>query len=107
MKTINVDVSKKYDVVIGEGVLSSLGERCVSLFGRSRAVIVTDSNVAPLWLDEAKRASTVQGLKRLNLFFLQVKSQKMLKLFRSLLNSWQKTDSPEAILPFSRRRCYG
>ncbi len=69
MKTINVDVSKKYDVVIGEGILSSLGERCVSLFGRSRAVIVTDSNVAPLWLDEAKKSLNGAGIETVEFIF--------------------------------------
>ena len=42
MKIINVDASKKYDVIIGERILSSLGKKCLSLFGKSKAVIVTD-----------------------------------------------------------------
>ena len=51
-----INASKEYDVVIGNGVLAELGERCVSLLGKGRAVIVTDSNVAPLWLAEAKES---------------------------------------------------
>lgn len=50
MKVVNVNASKNYDVIIGKGILDSLGERCVSLFGKSRAVIVTDTNVADHWL---------------------------------------------------------
>lgn len=62
MKTINVNASKEYDVIIGEGILPTLGEKCVSLFGKSRAVIVTDSNVAPLWLSKAKESLENAGI---------------------------------------------
>ncbi|MBP3697741.1 MAG: 3-dehydroquinate synthase [Clostridia bacterium] len=53
MKTINVSASTEYDVVIGSGILESLGSRCADLLGKSRAAVITDSNVAPLWLDKA------------------------------------------------------
>ncbi len=69
MKIINVNASKEYDVFIGEGLLSSLGERCVSLLGKGRAVIVTDSNVAPLWLDETKASFKKAGIDTLEFIF--------------------------------------
>lgn len=69
MKTININASKEYDVIIGEGILSSLGERCASLLGKSRAVIVTDSNVAPLWLDKAKASLENAGIDTLEFIF--------------------------------------
>ncbi len=69
MKTINVNASKNYDVVIGNGILSQLGERCVSLLGKRRAVIVTDSNVAPLWLDEAKQSLCNAGIDTVEFVF--------------------------------------
>ena len=52
MEIIKVNASKEYEVVIGGGILPMLGKKCASLFGKSRAVIVTDSNVAPLWLEK-------------------------------------------------------
>ncbi len=69
MKTINVNASKKYDVIIGEGILSSLGERCVSLLGSGKAVIVTDSNVAPLWLEKAKTSLEKAGIETVEFVF--------------------------------------
>ena len=63
MKTVRVSASKEYDVVIGSGILDSLGEKCVSLFGKSRAAIITDSNVAPLWLDKAVKALESAGIE--------------------------------------------
>ena len=69
MKIINVNASKEYDVIIGEGILDSLGERCASLLGKGRAVIVTDSNVAPLWLGKAKASLEKAGIKTIEFIF--------------------------------------
>lgn len=63
MEIIRVSASKEYDVVIGKGVLPSLGEKCVSLFGKSKAVIVTDSNVKTLWLDAAEKSLKLAGIE--------------------------------------------
>lgn len=63
MEIIKVNASKEYDVVIGEGLLESLGERCVSLFGKNRAVIITDTNVKEFWLDETKKSLQLAGIE--------------------------------------------
>ncbi len=69
MQTIKVNASKEYDVIIGNGILSELGERCVSLSGKRRAIIVTDSNVAPLWLSEAKSSLEKAGIDTVQFIF--------------------------------------
>ena len=69
MEIIKVNASKEYEVVIGRGILPTLGERCLSLFGKSRAVIVTDSHVAPLWLDKAKSALEGAGIDTVEFIF--------------------------------------
>lgn len=69
MEIIKVNASKEYEVVIGSEILSELGERCVSLLGKGRAVIVTDSNVAPLWLDETKASLENAGIQTLDFVF--------------------------------------
>ncbi|WP_439372576.1 3-dehydroquinate synthase [Bradyrhizobium sp. DASA03120] len=51
---INVDVAlgdRAYDIVIGRGVLSSLGERIAALRPGVRTAIVTDRTVARHWLE--------------------------------------------------------
>ena len=54
MKTVRVDVSKKYDVIIGENLIKNAGdflpEKC------ERAVIVTDDNVEKLYLETVKNS---------------------------------------------------
>ena len=51
MTTIKVNAGKPYDVKIGAGILSSLGKDIRALMGGVRAAVITDSNVAPLYLD--------------------------------------------------------
>ena len=63
MEIIKVNASKEYEVVIGSGILSELGERCASLLGKGRAVIVTDSNVKEYWLDETKKSLQLAGIQ--------------------------------------------
>ncbi len=69
MKTVLVNASKEYEVVIGTDILSYLGERCVSLLGKSRAIIVTDSNVAPLWLEKAENSLNEAGIETVSFVF--------------------------------------
>lgn len=63
MEIIKVNASKEYEVVIGSGILPELGERCASLLGKGRAVIVTDSNVKEYWLDETKKSLQLAGIQ--------------------------------------------
>lgn len=69
MKTVRVSASKEYDVVIGSGILDSLGKKCVSLFGKSRSAIITDSNVAPLWLDKVSESLKHAGIDVISYIF--------------------------------------
>ncbi len=50
MKKVTVNVNKPYDVIIDNGLLPSCGERIRDLMGGIRAAVITDSNVAPLYL---------------------------------------------------------
>lgn len=49
MYTIHVDTGRPYDVVIGTRLLEDAGARIRAVSGGTRAVIVTDSNVGPLY----------------------------------------------------------
>jgi 3-dehydroquinate synthase len=48
--------ARSYDIVIGRGVLASLGTRIAALRPGAKAFIVTDDNVAKRYLDSAKAA---------------------------------------------------
>ena len=59
---VTVDVAlgdRSYDIVIGRGILPSLGERIAALRPGARVAIVTDENVATHWLRQT--VSALQG----------------------------------------------
>lgn len=85
MEIIKVNASKEYDVVISKGILDSLGERCVSLFGKSRAVIVTDSNVAPFWLSKAKSSLEEAGIETVEFIFPAGEESKSISTLSALV----------------------
>ncbi len=49
MKTVCVDASKKYDVIIDKGLLQKAGSICAERIGVCKGVIVTDSTVDTLY----------------------------------------------------------
>ncbi|PPQ15311.1 3-dehydroquinate synthase [Bradyrhizobium sp. AC87j1] len=62
---VNVDVAlgnRAYDIVIGRGVLSSLGERIAALRPGVRTAIVTDRTVAKHWLEPAEASLAASGI---------------------------------------------
>ncbi|WOH66061.1 3-dehydroquinate synthase [Bradyrhizobium sp. BWA-3-5] len=62
---IMVDVAlgdRAYDIVIGRGVLQSLGQRVAALRPGVRTAIVTDRTVANHWLEPAERSLAEAGI---------------------------------------------
>ncbi|HEV2152927.1 3-dehydroquinate synthase [Bradyrhizobium sp.] len=62
---VNVDVAlgdRAYDIVIGRGVLASLGERVAALRPGVRTAIVTDRTVAKYWLEPTEAALAASGI---------------------------------------------
>ncbi|QDP22665.1 3-dehydroquinate synthase [Bradyrhizobium cosmicum] len=62
---VNVDVAlgdRAYDIVIGRGVLASLGERVARLHPGVRTAIVTDRTVAKHWLEPAEASLAASGI---------------------------------------------
>ena len=63
---VSLPGERDYSVRIGVGVLDALGRdlhAVEALAGVRRALVITDSNVAPLYLARAKRALTTGGFK--------------------------------------------
>ena len=51
MKTVRVSCSRNYDILIGNGLIDRVGEIVLERFPQKRFCIVSDSNVAALYLD--------------------------------------------------------
>ncbi len=54
MEIVQVNASKKYDVIIGNGTVTLLAEKIRSLFGKASVCIVTDDTVASYHLNRVK-----------------------------------------------------
>ena len=64
MKTININVSSKnYDIYIGKSILKNAGEIITNLGFNGKLLIVTDDNVAPLYLEVVKKSIENAGIK--------------------------------------------
>ena len=86
MKTVRINASTQYDIFIGKGLLSELGQRTVSLGKAEKVCIVSDSNVWPLY-GEAVRSSLLEaGLEVTEFVFPAGEEQKNGSTYLSLLN---------------------
>ncbi len=64
MKIININVSsKKYNIHIGKGILSQSGEIIKGLGFSGKLLIVTDDNVAPLYLENVENSIKDSGIE--------------------------------------------
>ncbi len=63
-KTIHVHTGRQYDVIIQRGILSVSGELIRKILPKAeRCVIVSDSNVAPLYADNVKKSLETAGFQ--------------------------------------------
>ena len=69
MERIHVNTGAPYDVIIEEGLLSRLSDYILPLKDPCQAIIVSDSHVAPLYLDQVKAQLEVAGFKVLDFVF--------------------------------------
>ena len=70
MKTLTVSASRRYEVVIGHGLLPSVGEWVKALLPKARlAAVVTDSNVAPLYLETVTASLQAAGFTPVSFVF--------------------------------------
>ena len=86
MKTITVSASRNYDVKIGPGLLSRLGQESVRLGKVQKVCLVSESNVFPLYGSAAEKSLTDAGLKVFSFVFPAGEASKNGSTFLSLLN---------------------
>ena len=86
MKTIHISASREYDVRIGRGLLDELGEQAKSVVRGCRCVVVTDSNVAPLYLARAVASLKKSGFEVGSFSFPAGEASKNGNTYLTLLN---------------------
>lgn len=86
MKTIQVQASKTYDVIIGSGLLPSLGHRVKALCQPKKAAIVSDSNVYPLYGDLISDSLRSAGIEVIHFVFPAGEESKNGAVYLELVN---------------------
>ena len=69
MKTVKVNASTPYNILIGNGLLDKCGELCLDVCAPCKACIVTDDTVAALYLERAKRSMEQAGFEVISFVF--------------------------------------
>lgn len=63
MRTVTVNASSKYDIVIGKGLLDSIGEYAKNTVGVCKACVVTDDTVNELYASRVENSLTASGFE--------------------------------------------
>lgn len=86
MNTVTIAASRTYDVVIGPGLLPSLGCRIQELGKVQKVCIVSETNVYPLYGAAAQRSLEDAGLETVSFVFPAGEGSKNGQVFLELLN---------------------
>ena len=86
MKRIEINASRRYQVLIGCGLLPSLGEEVKAVCKASKAAIVSDSNVFPLYGAAATESLTNAGFQVISFVFPAGEESKNGSVYLELLN---------------------
>ena len=87
MKTIHVSASRQYDVLIEKGLIHQAGQVIRPLVKGSKAFVVTDSNVAPLYLDSVLTSLQESGFATSHFVFPAGEQSKCGAMYLQLLSA--------------------
>lgn len=85
MKIVEVKTSKNYTAKIGDGLLADVGNRAGQLFEPCKICIVTDDNVAKLYLHTIKESLTKAGFFASSFVFTHGEANKTIKTVSDIL----------------------
>lgn len=85
MKTVHVSASRSYDITIGRGALALAGEITARLRPLSTVVIISDDNVAPLYLKAVESSFSKAGFAVKSYVFPHSEQSKNLSVLSDIL----------------------
>ena len=86
MRKITVNASKTYDVIIDKGLLDRVGELAKKASLSGKACIISDSNVAPLYMERVKNSLIKEGFCVCEYVFPAGEASKTAETFLGILN---------------------
>ncbi|MEE1024356.1 MAG: iron-containing alcohol dehydrogenase, partial [Acutalibacteraceae bacterium] len=90
MKKLTVNLNRNYDIVIGKGLLSKCGELVRELSSAKRLFIVSDSNVAAIYLDKVKISFENAGFEVYSYIFEAGEQSKTFDTINKIVNAMAK-----------------
>lgn len=97
MSTVRVEASRPYDVAIDECSIDEAGVLAASI-GGDAAFVVSDSNVAPLYLERVMRSLSAAGFAVSEFVFAAGEASKNLSTYGSCLQAMAKAGSTRSSL---------
>ena len=85
MKTVTVNASKKYDIKIGPGLLTTIGQEATTLGKAAKVCIVSETNVWPLYGETVEKSLTDAGFSVTHFVFPAGEQSKTAETYISLL----------------------
>lgn len=76
MKTLRVNAGGGYDILIERGLLKNCGEKIKKVVSAKKAAIISDTNVAPLYLETVEKSVKAAGIETVSYIFEAGESSK-------------------------------
>ena len=86
MTTVKVFASKTYDIKIGSGLLSTIGQEAAALGKASKVCIVSETNVWPLYGEVVQKSLESAGFSVFSYVFPAGEESKTAETYLALLN---------------------
>lgn len=87
---ITVSTSKEYDILIGKGLLSKVGQLINGIISLCKVAIITDDLVSPLYLQTVSNALKEQGFEVVSFVFKNGEESKNINTYAQILNFLSK-----------------
>lgn len=92
MNVIDVRVNNKYKVIVDKGILDKIPEYALAFSDYSTVAIISDSNVAPLYLERLKKGFLLKNKRVLTYIIEAGEQSKNLSNYGSILSFLAKND---------------
>ncbi|MBR5261377.1 MAG: 3-dehydroquinate synthase, partial [Oscillospiraceae bacterium] len=91
-RKIHISAGQEYDAYVGNGLLEKCGEMCKRAGLKGKAAIVTDSNVAPLYLGAVVRSFREAGYETVSMEFPAGENHKNINTLAEILEFFARCE---------------
>lgn len=85
MKTVKINASTPYDILVGDGLLQKCGELCREVIKPCKICIISDDTVAELYLEKTKKSLISAGFEVITYVFLHGEASKNVSVLSDIL----------------------